>query len=168
MTKYDWKGDWELNHSGDILEDLLGNNRELTLALRDAFSKDSKARFKYTMIIALLFGVLGISFLFVRFIPMVITIWLLGMTVGMFVAGLFGMLFSMPVTDSVSVHLKVINYVDNVIRNTGWTPNNLMDGSEQEEITVPVTEKEEETEDDDDEEDEREDGFDPGRDYRQR
>lgn len=129
MSKYDWKGDWELNHSGDILEDLLGNNKELTLELRDAFSKDSKARFKFTVIIALLFGVLGISFLFVGFIPGIISLWLFGMTFGMFIAGLFGMLFAMPVTDSVSVHLKVIDYVDTVIRNTGWTPNNLMDGS---------------------------------------
>lgn len=129
MTEYDWKGDWELNHSGEILEDLLGNNKELTKELKDAFSRDNKTRFKFTILIGLLLGVLGISFLFVGFIPNIISLWLLGMTFGMIVAGLFGMLFALPVIDSVSVHMKVIDYVDNVIRNTGWTPNNLMDGS---------------------------------------
>ena len=129
MEKYSWSSDWELNHSGEILEDVLGNNKELTRELRRAMSWDTKARFKYTMIIAFLFAVIGISFLFVSFIPNIISLWLFGMTTGMFVAGLFGMLFSMPVTDSVGVHLKVIDYVDNVIRNTGWRPNNLMDGS---------------------------------------
>lgn len=150
--KYSWINDWELNHSGDILEDMLGNNREMTLALRDSMKKDAKARFKYTMILALLIGIFAISFMFIRFIPIIISLWMLGMTVGMFLAGLFGMLFSMPVTDSVSVHLKVINYVDNVIRNTDWKPNNLMEGS----ITGDelIQRESEESEDDDDEEDE--------------
>lgn len=145
MEKYDWKGDWSLDHSGEILEDLLGNNRELTKELRKAMTWDNKARFKFTMLIAFLFSVMGISFLFVPFIPGIITLWLFGMAVGMFVAGLFGLLFGLPVIDSVSVHMKVIDYVDNVIRNTEWTPNNLMDGSmtaaeliEKEKEQVPV------------------------------
>lgn len=129
MEKYDWKGDWNLNHSGEILEDLLGNNRELTKELRKSMSWDNKARFKFTMLIAFMFSVIGISFMFVPFIPGIITLWLFGMVIGMFVAGLFGLLFGLPVIDSVSVHMKVIDYVDNVIRNTDWTPNNLMDGS---------------------------------------
>lgn len=153
MSNYDWKGDWELNHSGMILEDMLGNNKEMTRELRDAFRKDSKARFKFTMLIALMFGIIGVSFLFVRFIPNIISLWLFGMTFGMFIAGLFGMLFSMPVTDSVSVHLKVIDYVDNVIRNTGWTPNNLMDGS----ITGDQLVANDEEDDEDDEGDEEDD-----------
>lgn len=154
--KYSWINDWELNHSGDILEDMLGNNREMTLALRDSMKKDTKARFKYTMILALLIGIIGISFLFVTFIPGIISLWMLGMTVGMFLAGLFGMLFSMPVTDSVSVHLKVINYVDNVIRNTEWKPNNLMDGS----ITGDELIQRESEESEEDEDDEEEPEFD--------
>ena len=155
MSNYDWKGDWELNHSGMILEDLLGNNMEMTRELRDAMSKDSKARFKYTVLIGLVFGVLGISFLFVPFIPGIITLWMFGMTFGMVIAGLFGMLFSMPVTDSVSVHMKVIDYVDNVIRNTGWTPNNLMDGSiTGDQLVANDEEDDDEDEDDDDDRDE--------------
>ena len=155
MAKYDWLNDWELNHSGDIMEDMLGNNRDMTLALRDSLRADSKSRFKYTMIVAMLLGILGVSFLFVSFIPKIIALWLLGMVAGMFIAGLFGMLFSMPVTDSVSVHLRVINYVDNVIRNTGWTPNNLMDGS----ITAQeLIERESEDKEDDDDEEDEEDG----------
>ena len=149
MSDYDWKGDWELNHSGVILEDLLGNNKEMTRELRDAFRKDSKTRFKFTMLIALMFGVLGISFLFVSFIPNVISLWMFGMTFGMFIAGLFGMLFSMPVADSVALHMKVIDYVDNVIRNTGWTPNNLMDGS----VTGDEFIKDDDEDDEDDEDD---------------
>ena len=129
MEKYDWKGDWNLNHSGEILEDLLGNNRELTKELRKSMTWDNKTRFKFTMLIAFMFSVMGISFLFVSFIPGIITLWLFGMAIGMFVAGLFGLLFGLPVIDSVAVHMKVIDYVDNVIRNTEWTPNNLMDGS---------------------------------------
>ena len=97
--------------------------------LRKAMTWDNKARFKFTMLIAFMFSVIGISFLFVSFIPGIISLWLFGMAVGMFVAGLFGLLFGLPVIDSVSVHMKVIDYVDNVIRNTEWTPNNLMDGS---------------------------------------
>lgn len=129
MSNYDWKGDWNLNHSGEILEDLLGNNRELTKELRKAMTWDNKARFKFTMLIAFMFSVIGISFLFVSFIPGIISLWLFGMAVGIFVAGLFGLLFGLPVIDSVSVHMKVIDYVDNVIRNTEWKPNNLMEGS---------------------------------------
>ena len=151
--KYSWINDWELNHSGDILEDMLGNNKEMTLALRESMKKDAKSRFKYTMIIGVLLGIIGISFLFVRFIPTIISLWMFGMTVGMFLAGLFGMLFSMPVTDSVSVHLKVINYVDNVIRNQDWKPNNLMDGSITAEELIE-RESEKEPEEDNVEEDE--------------
>ena len=155
MAKYEWLNDWNLNHSGDIMEDMLGNNREMTMALRDALANDSKSRFKYLMLIAFLIGIVGISFLFVGFVPTIISLWLLGMVVGMFIAGLFGMLFSMPVTDSVSVHLRVINYVDNVIRNTGWTPNNLMDGS----ITAQeLIDRESEDSEDDNDEEEDEDG----------
>ena len=129
MEKYSWTNDWELNHSGDILEDMLGNNKEATRELKKAMQFDNKARFKFTMIVAFLLGIIAISFLFVRFIPNIISLWMFGMVAGMFLAGIFGMLFSMPVIDSVSVHLKVIDYVDNVIRNTDWSPNNLMDGS---------------------------------------
>ncbi len=151
----DWMNDWNLNHSGDILEDMLGNNREMTLALRDSMKKDSKTRSKFIMVIGLMFGIIGISFLFVKFIPGIISLWLLGMCVGMIVASLFGRLFSMPVIDSVSVHLKVINYVDNVIRNTDWKPNNLMEGSiTGEELVMNESEEAEEDEDDEDGEEE--------------
>lgn len=119
--------DLNLNHSGDILEDLLGNDRETTIALRDAFKNDSKARFRLTAIIGGLLGGLGIMFtVLLPFIPIVVDLWLMGMAVGMFLAGLFGMLFSMPVTDSVAVHLKVINYVDNVIKNSEYKRPDLL------------------------------------------
>lgn len=155
MEKYDWKGDWNLNHSGEILEDLLGNNRELTKELRKSMSWDNKARFKFTMLIAFMFSVIGISFMFVSFIPGIITLWIFGMVIGMFVAGLFGLLFGLPVIDSVSVHMKVIDYVDNVIRNTDWTPNNLMDGSvTAAEIIEDESDEVDESEEDDDGEEE--------------
>lgn len=145
--------DLNLNHSGDILEDLLGNNKEYTIALRDGFKNDSKARFRMTMIIAGLIGLIGFVFLFIPFIPGIITLWILGMTVGIFVAGLFGMLFAMPVIDSVSVHLKVIDYVDTVIRNTNWSPNNLMDGSVTADELIEDDEESEEEDDEDEQED---------------
>ena len=150
MEKYSWSSDWELNHSGEILEDMLGNNKEATRELRKAMSWDNKARFKFTMLIAFLLVIVAISFLFVRFIPGIVSLWIFGMVAGMFIAGLFGMLFSMPVIDSVGVHLRVIDYVDNVIRNTQWTPNNLMDGSVR--AAELVERDRDDSEDDEDEE----------------
>ena len=117
---------------------------------------DNKVRFKFTMLITFMFSVIGISFLFVPFIPGIISLWLFGMAVGMFVAGLFGLLFGLPVIDSVSVHMKVIDYVDNVIRNTEWRPNNLMEGSM---TAAELIEKENEQVPNSDIDDEGDDGY---------
>ena len=138
------------------MEDLLGNDKEITLHLRDAMKQDSRARFRVTAILGGLIGVIGIIFLFFPFIPGLITLWLMGMAVGMFLAGIFGMLLSMPVIDSVGVHLKVIDYVDNVIKNVGYRARNLMDGTEEEEDSEEAPEEEEEEEEDDEDEDEEE------------
>ena len=148
--------DLNLNHSGEMIEDLLGNDREMTLHLRDAMKKDSKARFLLTAIIGGLLGMIGISFMFVAFIPGIVSLWMMGMAVGMFLGGVFGMLFSMPVTDSVGVHLRVIDYVDNVIKNTGYKNRNLMEDKREDDFielsSDPIDD--EENEDDEDEEDE--------------
>lgn len=119
--------DFNLNHGEEIIEDMLGNNREYTLALREAFKMDSKTRFRITAIIAGLFGFIGLMFLLMPFIPSFIGLWMMGMSVGMFLAGIFGLLFSMPLADGVSVHLKVIDYVDSVIKNTDYRRPNLME-----------------------------------------
>lgn len=151
--------DFNLNHSGDMLEDLLGNDREMTIALRDAFRSDSRTRFRITAILGGLFGFLGLFFMLIMpFIPIIVDLWFMGMAVGMFLAGALGLLLSMPMTDSVSVHLKVINYVDNVIKNTEYRRPNLMDDPKDDE--EPEEEVDEETEEDaaDEEEDEEEDG----------
>ena len=148
--------DLNLNHSGDMLEDLLGNDKEITLHLRDAMKQDSRARFRVTAILGGLIGAIGIILLFFPFIPGLITLWLMGMAVGMFLAGLFGMLLSMPVIDSVGVHLKVIDYVDNVIKNVGYRARNLMDETEDEEDSEEAPEEEEEEEEDDEDEEEEE------------
>ena len=148
--------DLNLNHSGDMLEDLLGNDKEITLHLRDAMKQDSRARFRVTAILGGLIGAIGIILLFFPFIPGLITLWLMGMAVGMFLAGLFGMLLSMPVIDSVGVHLKVIDYVDNVIKNVGYRARNLMDETEDEEDSEEAPEDEEEEEEDDEDEEEEE------------
>lgn len=152
-------GDWNLNHSGELIEDLLGNNREYTKELRDGLRKDSRVRFKYTAIVGALIGFIGLCFCFVPFIPIMVSLWLIAMMIGMILGGVFGMLFSMPLTDSVSVHMKVIDYVDNVIRNTDWKPNNLMEGSVTGDEYVKQHEEVQEEEDDDEdlEEDESED-----------
>ena len=148
-------GDWQLNHSGPIMEDLLGNNKEMTIALRNALKDDSKSRFRYTVVVAAMLGMVGLTFIFVPFIPKIVVLWFVAMMIGMVVAGLFGKLFSMPVTDSVSVHLKVIDYVDNVIL-TARRPNNLMDGS----MTADELIEEESDKEDDDDECEDEEGTD--------
>lgn len=128
--------DLNLNHGGEIMEDMLGNNREYTIALRDAFRNDSKARFRLTAIIGGLLGFVGIMFMLIPFIPGIITLWMMGMAVGMFLAGVLGLLFSMPVTDGVAIHLKVIDYVDTVIKNADYRRPNLLDDdkSDHEEI----------------------------------
>jgi len=125
--------DLNLNHGEELIEDLLGNNREYTLALRDAFRDDSRARFRLTAIMGGLMGAIGIIFLLIPFIPGIITLWLMGMAVGMFLAGVFGLIFSRPLADGVSVHLKVIDYVDNVIKNTDYRRPNLMDDPKEDE-----------------------------------
>lgn len=154
--------DFNLNHSGEMIEDLLGNDREMTLHLKEAMKQDAKARFRLTALIGGLLGVIGISFLFVAFIPGIITLWLMGMAVGCFVAAVLGILFSMPVTDSVSVHLKVIDYVDNVIKSNEKKDRNLMSDREEDDMielsSDPVPEEEDEEEDDDDEEEESKEG----------
>lgn len=153
--------DLNLNHSGEMIEDLLGNDREMTLHLREAMKQDSKARFRLTAIIGGLLGFIGITFLFVPFIPGIITLWLMGMAVGMFLAAVFGLLFSMPVADSVGVHLKVIDYVDNVIKANEKKDRNLMsDRKDDDDIGItsdPVDGDTDEEEDEDDEEEDEED-----------
>lgn len=136
--------DFNLNHSGEMLEDLLGNNKEMTINLREALKEDSTVKFRLTAILGVIFGFLGITFLLMPFIPKIIPLWIMAMAVGMIIAGLFGKLFAMPMIDSVSVHLKVIDYVDNVIKNSDYRRPNLMDD--------PVKDSEEEEFEDDSEE----------------
>lgn len=153
--------DLNLNHSGDMIEDLLGNDREMTIQLKEALKKDAKSRFRLTAIIGGLLGGIGLIFLFFPFIPRIIDLWLMGMAVGMFLAGVFGLLFSMPMTDSVGVHLKVIDYVDNVIRNPEYKNRNLMDEPKEEDMIELSSGPVDEEDDEDEEEDEgTEDGTD--------
>lgn len=148
--------DLNLNHSGEMIEDLLGNDRDMTLHLREAMKQDSKARFRMTSLIAGMFGVIGISFLFVGFIPGIVSLWLMGMAVGTIIAAVFGLLFSMPVIDSVGVHLRVIDYVDNVIKANDKKDRNLMSDREEDiptvQSSIPVDVPTEEEEEDEEEE----------------
>lgn len=145
--------DLNLNHSGEMIEDLLGNNREMTINLRDALKNDSTVKFRLTAILGIIFGFLGMTFLLMPFIPKIIPIWIMAMAVGMIIAGLFGKLFAMPLIDSVSVHLKVIDYVDNVIKNTDYRRPNLMDDPEE---NIEEGESEGECDDEDNPEEESE------------
>lgn len=129
--KHNWTGDWSLNHSGDMIEDLLGNSKEMTLNLADAMRQDSYVRFKLTLIVALVLSIL--STVCMLFLPLAIAFWMYGAVLGMFVAGLLGILFSMPPIDSVAVHMKVIDYVDNVIKNEDYKRPGLLDDSEEDE-----------------------------------
>lgn len=152
--------DLNLNHGEELIEDLLGNNREYTLALRDAFRDDSRARFRLTAIMGGLMGAIGIIFLVIPFIPGIITLWLMGMAVGMFLAGVLGLIFSRPLTDGVSVHLKVIDYVDNVIKNSDYRRPNLMDDKKDDpEEELPEKEERNDGEEGEDSEEEGPDGI---------
>lgn len=146
--------DLNLNHGEEIIEDMLGNNREYTLALRDAFKNDSRARFRLTAIVGGIIGFAGLMFLLMPFIPGIISLWMMGMAVGMILAGVLGLLFSMPLADGVSIHLKVIDYVDNVIKNSDYQRPNLMRDREEDMIELSS----EEDEDEDEEEGESSEG----------